>query len=375
MAENKNKKKDLSDSLSTVENDNVQPVTQFLEPVKKNEAKNSSSPSDIEKDKDIATTKTEKAPSKLASFFAPFKKRHEKISSFMKATSYKMNYQEVNVDLSVNQDGTLVRKVVKKRPTKTIIAILVVILLFVFSLFGFNSFTVRLSWSGVGEMLASLFTPNPYGTVDWNGWWNYMGTVAIPSIWKTVELCLISTTIGSLVSIPAYYLSARNTAKSPWVYQPVRIINDLIRSIPMLIVALLAVKMLGYGSLPGIIAMSIFSLGIMQQLMYEYIETLEMSPFEAISASGGRTLQCINVGLHPEIKPMFFVNFLYTFEINIRGSIVLGYVSAGGFGQIIQDNINHHNDKVGALLVPLLLVVITLQLLTNFLARKTNAKK
>jgi phosphonate transport system permease protein len=45
------------------------------------------------------------------------------------------------------------------------------------------------------------------------------------------------------------------------------------------------------------------------------------------------------LGLHPEIKPMFLANFLYTFEINIRASIILGYVGAGGYGYELNERI------------------------------------
>jgi ABC-type phosphate/phosphonate transport system permease subunit len=51
--------------------------------------------------------------------------------------------------------------------------------------------------------------------------------------------------------------------------------------------AVFAIFIWNTGSLSGIVAMVIFTTGIMYQLMYEYIETLEMSPFEAVRSSGG----------------------------------------------------------------------------------------
>ncbi len=184
-------------------------------------------------------------------------------------------------------------------------------------------------------------------------------------------MCFIASVIGAILSIPVYYLSARNIAKHAYIYEPVRVVNTFLRTIPMLLYALLFLKVWGIGSLPGIAAMVVFTLGIMYQMMYEYIETLEMSPYEAIQAAGGRSLQNVRLGLHPSIKPMFFANLLYTFEINIRASVILGYVGAGGYGlQLDMLTGNESYDKVGALLVPLFVVVIILQITTNLVSRK-----
>lgn len=160
-------------------------------------------------------------------------------------------------------------------------------------------------------------------------------------------------------------------ARNPFIYQPVRIVNDLIRTLPTLLLAVFAVLIWGYSSLSGIMAMIVFTLGIMYQLMYEYIETLEMSPFEAIRSAGGNQLQSVHLSLHPEIKPMFLANFLYTFEINIRASVILGYVGAGGFGYEMEQRIEAEQyDRVGALLVPLFVLVCVLQIVTNVVSRK-----
>jgi phosphonate transport system permease protein len=198
-----------------------------------------------------------------------------------------------------------------------------------------------------------------------------MWNVAVPTIWQTTEMCFIATVFGALISIPVYYLSARNIAHKAYIYQPVRIVNDLIRTIPTMIFAIFAVLIWGSGFLSGIVAMIIFTVGIMYQLMYEYIETLEMSPYEAVRSAGANSLQSVNLGLHPEIKPMFLANFLYTFEINIRASIILGYVGAGGYGYELEQRISSEQyDRVGCLLIPLFILVFGLQIASNVVSRK-----
>lgn len=283
----------------------------------------------------------------------------------------KIWFTNVQVDLSERQDGSALRTIVKKRPLAPIITVVVLIALFVASQFVINFTRLKISWKGMADIITSLYTPSRYSTKTWDGWWGYMRETALPLIWNTTEMCILATIIGALLSIPVYYLSARNVARSPAVYQPVRIFNDLLRTIPEMLIAIFARFFFGYGSFSGMVAMAVFSLGIMYQLMYEYIETLEMSPFEAISAAGGRNLQSVHLGLHPEIKPMFFANLLYTLEINIRASVILGYVGCGGFGYEMKEKIDLvQYDKVGALLVPLFLLVFFLQITTNIVSRK-----
>jgi phosphonate transport system permease protein len=300
-----------------------------------------------------------------------FRTRLDAFKVKAKAFNDKIWYRQVTIDISSSQDGSAMRVLTKKRPIAPILAILIIIALVVASQFVINFTRLKISWKGMGDIIVALFTPMKYSTDTMDGWWSYMGSTAIPLIWNTTEMCILATVVGAILSIPIYYLSAHNVAKSPWVYQPVRIFNDLLRTIPEMLFAIFARFFFGYGSFSGMVAMAVFSLGIMYQLMYEYIETLEMSPFEAISAAGGRNLQNVHLGLHPEIKPMFFANLLYTLEINIRASVILGYVGCGGFGYEMKEKIDlSQYDKVGALLVPLFFLVLALQITTNVVSRK-----
>lgn len=186
-------------------------------------------------------------------------------------------------------------------------------------------------------------------------------------------MCFLATLVGSFISIPIFYLCARNVAKHGYIYWPIRIVNDFIRTIPTLVLAVIATAIFGYGILAGVVAMTVFTVGIMYKMMYEYVETLDMSPFEAIKATGGNTIKCVWLGLHPEVKPMFLSNFLYTLEINIRASMILGYVGAGGFGQLLKNAQEQlYYDRVSALLLPLFVVVIILQVSSNILSRKAR---
>jgi phosphonate transport system permease protein len=292
----------------------------------------------------------------------------------IRAINEKIWFYDSQIDISVQHDGSMVRTIRKKRPYAIFIALFLIVGLFIASCFFVRSDNFNFTWEGLNNILHELYVLNPDSyrslrTTD--KWWEYMWTTAVPVIWQTTEMCFIATVFGALLSIPIYYLSAHNVAQHAYVYQPVRIVSDLVRTIPTMTFAIFATLIVGQGSLAGIVAMVIFTIGIMYQLMYEYIETLEMSPFEAARSSGGGKLQSVHLGLHPEIKPMFFANFLYTFEINIRASIILGYVGAGGYGYELNERITAEQyDRVGCLLVPLFILVFTLQVASNIVSRK-----
>ena len=292
----------------------------------------------------------------------------------------KINYTSVTMDLSERQDGSDIKTVVKKRPVFKIGCLIFVFVLFCLSFIPLNYTLIRWMPKNFFDSFVSLFKPFSYWydgvnygrTKDVAGWWAYSWKMFSTQFLSLFEICFLGTLIGCLFSIPVYYLCSRNVVHSPWVYQTTRVFNDILRTIPMFLTCMFISQFFGTGNtVDGVLAISFFTTGIMYQMMYEYIETLEMSPFEAIRSCGGRNLQCINLGLHPEIKPMFFAYSIYTLEINIRASVILSYVGFGGYVKILIDNIDQHwYDYAGAMLLPLLLVVVILQFVSNTLVRK-----
>lgn len=280
--------------------------------------------------------------------------------------------KEIKVDLSPAHDGSNVKTIEKNRPALPyVLFILIAVILICIALLpegdhrGWN-------WQAWGESMSMLFySPNfeeKYATGYWPFLWKELSTY----VWSTIEICFIGTLLGALVSIPIYYACSRNVVKKKSVYMTNRVIQDFIRTIPQLIIGLLFSDIFGTGTaIAGILTVAVFTTGIMYEMMYEYIETLDMSPFEAIRSTGGNNVQCVNVGLHPEVQPMFFAYFIYTFEINIRASVIFAYCGLGGYGKQLIDFINQgYYDKAGALLWPLLIIVMILQFISNQMARR-----
>lgn len=283
-------------------------------------------------------------------------------------------YYQKEIDISPLHDGTMIRKITKKRPIFLATSLVIVLLIFVFCLIIADySSDLKLSWNNLGSFFGKMFTPQDYSLQTWDKYFNYMWGEGARSVWETNEMCFIGTLIGSLIALPIAYLCAQNINKKRYIRLPVRVFNDVLRTIPQMVMALLLRLFFGPSLVTGILSIIVFTTGIMYQLTYEYIETLEMSPFEAIRSNGGGTIQCVSLGLRPAVMPMFFANVLYTFEINIRASVILGYVGAGGYGYKLQLNYAAGDyDKIGTMLIPLFCEVIILQVISNLLGRKSR---
>lgn len=292
-------------------------------------------------------------------------------------------YKNVEVDLSDAQDGSDMHTIRKPRKTKAILITLIFLTVVGVSFIPFKFGKVTWMWDVFGQSFVALFTPVASRTGDSAGWWQFAWTsfaigiespLANTSPFLTIfEICFIGTTIGAVLSIPVYYLCANNVNHNTPSRMIVKIFNDFLRCIPMFILCIFFSLIMGIGNiLPAVVAIAIFSLGIMYQMMYEYIETLNMQPFESIRSAGANNLQAVNLSLHPEIKPMFFAYFIYTLEINIRAAVILSYAGVGGtYMSALQTYIeNGWYDYVGAMLVPLFIVVATLQIVSNTLVRK-----
>jgi phosphonate transport system permease protein len=308
-------------------------------------------------------------------------KKESKVSSWLHGTKFykdcsafseRVHFKTVTVDLSEKQDGSETRSIRKKRPVDAIVMLSIVGVILALS-FVFLPYPSRFSikWNEFGSKIGELFIPKHPLTANWEMWWSFCWEQLVDYFPVTFDVCFLGTLLGAILSVPVYYLCARNVVHNPWIYQSVRVFNDFLRTLPMLIVCLFFTSVFGVGSNIGaVLAVGLFTLGIMYQMMYEYLETLEMSPFEAIRASGGNNLQCVNLGLHPEMKPMFLGYFIYTLEINIRASVILSKAGLQGYTFQLVDYLEQGlYDYALALLLPLFIVVCALQFISSLLLR------
>jgi phosphonate transport system permease protein len=156
-------------------------------------------------------------------------------------------------------------------------------------------------------------------------------TAAWPAL-VTFDTALLGTFIAVILSIPFAVLAARNTTPSRALYTLARAVIGIARAIPDLVWALLFVTAVGLGPFPGVLAQSVHSIGMLGRLFAEVIEDMDMGPVEALSLTGASRLATFTHAVVPGVAPSLLGIALYRLDENIRSSLVLGFVGAGGIG-------------------------------------------
>lgn len=155
-------------------------------------------------------------------------------------------------------------------------------------------------------------------------------------------------------------LIARNIVKNKAVTGILRVIMNIVRTIPDLLLGAIFVAIVGIGPVAGVLALSVFTFGVVVKLFYEAIETIDPGPIEALTAVGANKLQIIHFAVMPQIITYFISYVLYAFEINVRASTVLGYIGAGGIGLYLQQTLQVFDYAKTGLIILIIIVVVVL---------------
>lgn len=148
----------------------------------------------------------------------------------------------------------------------------------------------------------------------------------------TVGLVLTGTVFAAILSVPIAYLAAANTTPSHTARAIARFIGVFTRALPDVVLAMVFVLLFSLGALPGILAIGIHSIGMISKMFADAIEQIDEGPRLAIRAAGGTKLQEFTVGILPQVTPSWVATVLHRNDINLRGSVILGYVGVAGLG-------------------------------------------
>jgi phosphonate transport system permease protein len=148
----------------------------------------------------------------------------------------------------------------------------------------------------------------------------------------TVGLVLTGTLLAAVLSVPIAYLAASNTTPGNGWRAAARFAGVLARAVPDVVLAMVFVLMFSLGALPGILAIGIHSIGMISKMFADAIEQINEGPRLAIRAAGGTRMQEFFSGILPQVLPSWVATVLHRNDINLRGSVVLGYVGVAGLG-------------------------------------------
>ena len=183
---------------------------------------------------------------------------------------------------------------------------------------------------------------------------------------ETLQIALLGTFLGAVASLALGLLAAANLTPG-WVHRPVKLLLGVLRGIPVILLALLFVSSVGLGPFPGVLAVAIHSTGMLGKFYAESFENARAGPMEALATTGADRWQTVRFAVLPQVAPDLARDTLFRFEMNLRESLVLGLVGAGGIGFYIQlYTRSFHYDKVATLTLVVLALVVAIEQFSIF---------
>ncbi len=192
---------------------------------------------------------------------------------------------------------------------------------------------------------------------------------------ETLEMSILGTLIGAVFALPLSFMGARNLMGGNPVtrvlYFIVRFLMAVIRAVPTLFWGLLFVAAVGIGQFPGVLAITVFSTGLLAKLYSEAIEAIDWGQIEAVTATGANPWQVLIFAIVPQFFPYFVAHTLYSWEVNVHSATILGAVGAGGLGFVALEYINQFSfNKMGTVLI----VTLVMTLLIDYTSAYVRAR-
>lgn len=187
----------------------------------------------------------------------------------------------------------------------------------------------------------------------------------------TLAMSVAGTALAVGLSLPLAFLAARNTTPHPFVYQLARGMLNALRAIPELIMGIIFVAAVGFGALPGVLALGLHSVGMVGKFFAEAIEHADEAPIEAARAAGATPLQVVLHGVLPQVLPQMADISIYRWEYNFRASTVMGMVGAGGIGFELMGSLRiMQYQDVSAILIVILVMVSLVDAFSGVLRKR-----
>jgi len=211
----------------------------------------------------------------------------------------------------------------------------------------------------IGDFLGRMFPPDP----------SVMAEIARGSA-ETLRIAILGTLGAVLLSIPLGILASETMAPAG-LHRGVRALLALIRAIPLILVAMLMVGAVGLGPLPGIIAVAFHATGMLAKFYAEAIDGVSRAPLAALESAGAGPLVQLRHAIWPQMAPVVARDTIFRFELNLRESLILGIVGAGGIGFYIQTYVRSFQyDKAASVTLAVILMVLAIEAINIALRRR-----
>jgi phosphonate transport system permease protein len=185
---------------------------------------------------------------------------------------------------------------------------------------------------------------------------------------ETLAISALGTLLAALAGVALALPAAGRWGR--WLRLPARLALNVLRSIPELVWAAFMVLAAGLGPFAGCLALAVHTAGVLGRLFAETLENAPAEPARALREAGGGATLAFLYGTLPVVLPQFTSYALYRWEYNIRMAAVLGFVGAGGLGQMLYVALSvFKTHEAATLLLAMIAIVIAVDLLSAWLRR------
>lgn len=219
---------------------------------------------------------------------------------------------------------------------------------------GVSAERLAAGWEQGARFIGRMFPPE-LGKMDelWQG------------ILETLQIAVLSTVLGLLLSLPVGLLAAGNMSPPP-----LRLLGRgliaMCRALHPVISAILFVKAVGFGPLAGILALVVATVGFVGKLFADAIEEISPKPIEAMRATGASFANVVLFGVLPQVMSRFVGFATYQLDSNLRNSTMVGIVGAGGIGgALFAAFLRYEYSFVCTILATVIAIIVVGELVVN----------
>ncbi|MFZ5503131.1 MAG: PhnE/PtxC family ABC transporter permease [Pseudomonadota bacterium] len=206
--------------------------------------------------------------------------------------------------------------------------------------------------------------------------------LTLHATWQTVAIATVGLVLALLGAIPLTLLATASLSLSRMetgrmrlpgalLRQAVRWLLVVLRSVPELVWALLFVRIVGLGPTAGVLAIVLTYCGMLGKAYAEILESAEASVSTSLLQNGSSRLNTLLYAVLPTCAAELVSYTCYRWECAVRGSVIMGFVGAGGLGQQLDQSMKMlAGGEVATLLIVLMLLVACADALSGLLRKR-----
>jgi len=222
--------------------------------------------------------------------------------------------------------------------------------------------TLDINWHRISNGLPRAF--NMFARMvppDFSRW-----SLLVRGVLESVQMALAASFFGMILAVPLGICGASNLVPRP-VYLVARAVIILSRTFHEIIIAILFVKIFGFGPLAGVLTLIVASTSFISKMLAEDIENMPPGHLEAIRATGASFPKLLIYCISPQTLPRYLGVSIYRLDANIRHSTVVGIVGAGGIGQTLAATFSRYDyDFSLAILITIVALVFLGEFFSNW---------